>query len=176
MNSPSRQAFEAFMRSRMFTKWDLGRNDLDQYKDYHMQAYWEVWQAAPVGRVDADLLKAEFKRVANERVEKWERLDNEDMIEQAKADAVTGYGMLCTALDAHTTIRPQESKWISMDERKPADEEICIVSGPLYNNYTKGRFVDSGKYDEALGLFINYEGDELYMPSHWMPLPAAPEV
>lgn len=42
----SRDKFEAFVRSRMFTKWDLVRNERDQYKEYFMQSYWEVWQAA----------------------------------------------------------------------------------------------------------------------------------
>lgn len=60
----------------------------------------------------AERLKAECKRIGDERVEKWAKLDCEDMVEQAKADAVTGYSMLCEALDAiaaapHPAPQPQ---------------------------------------------------------------------
>lgn len=47
-----------------------------------------------------DALKTAYKQVANDRVQKWESLGDEGMIVRAKADAVTGFGMLCSALDA----------------------------------------------------------------------------
>ena len=45
-------------------------------------------------------LKATFRRLSNERVEKWERLGNESMVVRAKADAVTAFGLLCSSIDA----------------------------------------------------------------------------
>src|SRR5690606_26692978 len=50
-----------------------------------------------------------------ERVVKWAKLDCEDMVEQAKADAVTGYSMLCEALDdiaaaPHPAPQPQPTE------------------------------------------------------------------
>lgn len=59
--------------------------------------------AQPVAAVPVDWterLKEAVKQIGYANVEKWYRLGGEDMIEQAKSDAVTAYATLCEALES----------------------------------------------------------------------------
>lgn len=59
--------------------------------------------AQPVAAVPVDWmerLKEAVKHIGYANVEKWYRLGGEDMIEQAKSDAVTAYATLCEALES----------------------------------------------------------------------------
>ena len=58
-------------------------------------------QPVPVVPVDwTGRLKEAVKHIGYANVEKWYRLGGEDMIEQAKSDAVTAYATLCEALES----------------------------------------------------------------------------
>ncbi len=80
-----------------------------------------------------DALKTAYKQVANDRVQKWERLDNEGMIERAKADAVTGFGMLCSALDAVAAAAPVavQTEPLSAVDRAALGWDDSLVATPV---------------------------------------------
>lgn len=93
--------------------------------------------AQPVAAVPVDWmerLKEAVKHICYANVEKWYRLGGEDMIEQAKSDAVTAYATLCEALESlyAAPAAPQaepKRDWTSVDAaiREYLDDYELIV-------------------------------------------------
>lgn len=64
-------------------------------------------------------------------------------------------------------------EWIKTEDRLPQDNEMVLVSGPLENDYRKGRYMSVAEFFN--GAFCDVDtGDDYFWPSHWMPLPAHP--
>jgi hypothetical protein len=63
--------------------------------------------------------------------------------------------------------------WISVDDRMPDEDSVVLVSAWEYGKPDGKRFTLVARRSGS--LFLNEEtGDDLYTPTHWMPLPAAP--
>lgn len=63
--------------------------------------------------------------------------------------------------------------WISVTERLPDDDAVILVSAWQYGKPGGERFTMIARRSGS--VFLNEEsGDDLYTPTHWMPLPAAP--
>lgn len=64
--------------------------------------------------------------------------------------------------------------WISVDDRLPkeSDDEVIILYWP-YDNHDNPQVVGSAQYSD--GTFFCYAGNEHHAPSHWMPMPPAPQ-
>lgn len=65
---------------------------------------------------EIEALKTAFKRIAYQRIEKWEALRHEGMVVQAKADAVTGLGMLSDAINDLEKSAPATCDWWEEDD------------------------------------------------------------
>ena len=64
--------------------------------------------------------------------------------------------------------------WISVDERLPDDDSVVLVTAWQYGKPGGERFTMIAR--RAGSVFLNEEsGDDLYTPTHWMPLPEAPD-
>ena len=60
------------------------------------------------------------------------------------------------------TAKAMENKWISVDERLPSMDELCLLS--MENRITKYRWVVIGYYHTNYDEYV----------THWMPLPQPP--
>lgn len=68
---------------------------------------------------------------------------------------------------------PDREAWISVDERLPDDDSVVLVSIWAYNKPDGERIILIARFIRA--EFLNEEtGDEMYRPTHWMPLPSTP--
>jgi hypothetical protein len=66
------------------------------------------------------------------------------------------------------------SDWIKTDDRLPDEDSIVLVTGWAYNKPDTTRFVATAR--RMNGAFVNDDiGDDLYWPTHWMPLPELPQ-
>jgi hypothetical protein len=81
--------------------------------------------------------------------------------------------------------RVEEMKWISVKERLPSEHELVVAARWLYAGCDPDISVCK-YYHEDFFAFTdglearNYDGGAVivmdFNPTHWMPLPAAPEV
>lgn len=63
--------------------------------------------------------------------------------------------------------------WVSVTERLPDDDAVVLVSAWQYGKPGGERFTMIARRSGS--VFLDEEsGDDLYTPTHWMPLPAAP--
>ena len=82
-------------------------------------------------------------------------------------------------LRAQLAAQPRQplSEWIACSDRLPENDTHCFVVGPRFNDYRRGQYTAEALFID--GQFLSHgEGDDLYEPSHWFPiptLPAAPE-
>lgn len=66
------------------------------------------------------------------------------------------------------------SDWIKTDDRLPDEDSIVLVTGWAYNEPGTTRFWATAR--RMGGVFMNDDsGDDLYWPTHWMPLPEFPK-
>jgi len=81
------------------------------------------------------------------------------------------------AAPAPAQSRQPLSEWIACDDRLPDNNTHCFVVGPRFNDYRRGQYTAEALFIDGK-FFSHDEGDDLYTPSHWFPiptLPAAPE-
>ena len=92
---------------------------------------------------------------------------------------VRWHGLDQPALYAAAKAQPRQplSEWIACDDRLPDNNTHCFVVGPRFNDYRRGQYTAEALFIDGK-FFSHDEGDDLYTPSHWFPiptLPAAPE-
>ncbi|HED1520085.1 TPA: DUF551 domain-containing protein [Serratia marcescens] len=63
--------------------------------------------------------------------------------------------------------------WVACSERMPDNDETKPIA--IYTGKCLGQGMFVATYDED-GFFDYWEGGEIIGVTHWMPLPAAPEV
>ncbi|WP_136420333.1 hypothetical protein [Herbaspirillum sp. ST 5-3] len=120
-------------------------------------------------KVAIEALKEKFNQIANARVAKWERLGNGGMIERAKADAVTSYGILCDAIDSLSTAAQSAGKDSASLAKVEVEQEPVAwrYKTPICDN--NGRCVGYGDW------IVTSKQDFLDWWPH-EPLPAAPQA
>ena len=68
---------------------------------------------------------------------------------------------------------PDREAWISVDDRLPDDDSVVLISLWAYGKPDGERVIMIARFMNA--EFLNEEtGEEVYRPTHWMPLPTAP--
>ena len=93
------------------------------------------------------------------------------------AGSIAGESMPLYLAPAPAQSRQPLSEWIACDDRLPDNNTHCFVVGPRFNDYRRGQYTAEALFIDGK-FFSHDEGDDLYTPSHWFPiptLPAAPE-
>lgn len=66
-----------------------------------------------------------------------------------------------------------KSQWTCVEDAMPDVGATVIVSSHYAGDPRRDRFYAVCNYDGSL-FFFDDTGDDIYAPTHWMPLPAAP--
>jgi hypothetical protein len=76
------------------------------------------------------------------------------------------------------------SKWIKCSDEFPEEDQIIIASGFIYDDKSQGRWVEQCVFSDGVFYACAYDSEQnltadfdiqMYEPTHWMPLPDAPE-
>lgn len=65
-------------------------------------------------------------------------------------------------------------QWTRVEDAMPDVGATVIVSSHYAGDLRRERFYAVCNYDGSL-FFFDDTGDDIYAPTHWMPLPAAPD-
>jgi len=70
--------------------------------------------------------------------------------------------------DGNVTVQMDAAEWIAVSERLPEDGEQCLAA--------RGDDVGIVWWHSEPPKFIHEDIDNAWIPTHWIPLPAPPEV
>ena len=110
-----------------------------------------------------------------ETYSKWQNSHSSGVVQRIRAFCAEDYKAMIAAAPPY----PADTGWIPCSERLPdiATPVLALVGKNTYAlarvEYDEGWLWSIGGSD--LSDVRNYEADDEYQPTHWMPLPAAPK-